>query len=232
MKTNAPVSETALYAPIKRFLERHGFEVKGEICGYDIVGLAPGEPPLVVVTELKLSFSLELLLQAVERTRSSDIVYIAVPATRRSRHQDRRVHRLCRLLRLGLLAVDLRLGTVTILTEPATYRPRPNLPQRRRLVAEHRRRKGDPTQGGSTRQPIMTAYRQRTIACAQAMRDGPKRPRELRGLAEDAGAILLRNVYGWFERVEKGLYALSESGRLAIGDSEKSSSSTPEQKAA
>ena len=78
----------------------------------------------------------------------------------------------------------------------------------------------------------MTAYRQRTIACAQAMRDGPKRPRDLRGLAEDAGAILLRNVYGWFERVEKGLYALSERGRLAIGDSEKRSSPTPEQKAA
>ncbi|WP_188660987.1 DUF2161 family putative PD-(D/E)XK-type phosphodiesterase [Sphingomonas metalli] len=227
-----PVSETTLYAPIKRFLERHGFEVKGEICGCDIVGLAPGEPPLVVVTELKLSFSLELLLQAVERTRSSDIVYVAVPATRRGRDQDRRVHRLCRLLGLGLLAVDLRLGTVTVLAEPAPYRPRPNLPQRRRLVAEHRRRKGDPTQGGLTRQPIMTAYRQRTIACAQAMREGPKRPRDLRGLAKDAGAILLRNVYGWFERVEKGLYALSESGRLAIGESEKRSSPTPEQEAA
>ena len=64
------------------------------------------------------------------------------------------------------------------------------------------------------------------------MRDGPKRPRELRGLAEDAGAILLRNVYGWFERVEKGLYSLSPSGRLAIDNSENGSSTTPEQEAA
>jgi hypothetical protein len=32
--------------------------------------------------------------------------------------------------------------------------------------------------------------------------------------------------------VEKGLYALSESGRFAIGDSEKRSSPTPEHKAA
>lgn len=232
MKTTGPVSETALYAPSKRYLERHGFEVKGEVCGCDIVGLAPGEPPLVVVTELKLTFSLELLLQAVERTRSSDIVYVAVPATRRGRDQDRRVHRLCRLLGLGLLVVDLRLGTVAVLAEPAPYRPRPNLPQRRRLVAEHRRRKGDPTQGGSTRQPIMTAYRQRTIACAGAMRDGPKRPRDLRELAEDAGAILLRDVYGWFGRVEKGLYTLSPSGRLAIGDIERDAMLTSEQEAA
>ena len=126
------------------------------------------------------------------------------------------MHRLCRLLGLGLLAVDLRLGTVTVLAEPAPYRPRPSLPQRRRLVAEHRRRKGDPTQGGSTRQPIMTAYRQRTIACAEAMRDGPKKPRELRELAEDAGAILLRNVYGWFERVGRGSYGLSPAGAAAL----------------
>jgi hypothetical protein len=209
----APPSETALYEPIKRFLESHGFEVKGEVCGCDIVGLAPGEPPLVVITELKLSFSLELLLQAVERTRSTDIVYVAVPATRRGRDRDKRVHRLCRLLGIGLLAVDLRLASVTVLTEPTPYRPRPNLPQRRRLVAEHRRRKGDPTPGGSSRQPIMTAYRQRALACAEAMRDGPKRPRELKVLAEDAGAILLRNVYGWFEREERGLYALTPVGR-------------------
>jgi hypothetical protein len=232
MSTPPASSETALYAPIKRFLERHGFEVKGEICGCDIVGLAAGEPPLVVITELKLSFSLELLLQAVDRTRSSDIVYVAVPATRRGRDQDRRVHRLCRLLGIGLLAVDLRLGTVAVLAEPTPYRPRANLPQRRRLVAEHRRRKGDPTQGGSTRQPIMTAYRQRTMACAEAMREGPKRPRDLRELAEDAGAILLRNVYGWFERVEKGLYALTPSGRLAIGTPEQPSLLIPEQDAA
>jgi hypothetical protein len=167
--------------------------------------LADGEPPLVVITELKLSFSLELLLQAVERTRSSDLVYVAVPATRRGRDQDKRVHRLCRMLGIGLLTVDLRLGSVTVVSESTPYRPRPNLPQRRRLVAEHRRRKGDPTAGGSTRQPIMTAYRQRAIACAEAMRDGSKRPRDLKTLAEDAGAILLRNVYGWFERAERGL---------------------------
>jgi hypothetical protein len=211
-----PSSETTLYKPVKRFLESHGFEVKGEVCGCDIVGLAPGEPPLVVITELKLSFSLELLLQAVDRTRSSDLVYVAVPATRRGRERDRRVHRLCRMLGIGLLAVDLRLASVTLLSEPTPYRPRPNLPQRHRLVAEHRRRKGDPSEGGSSRQPIMTAYRQRAIACAEAMREGPKRPRELSVLAEDAGAILLRNVYGWFERVDRGLYALSPAGRNII----------------
>ena len=37
LRFSAP--ETSLYAPVKRFLERLGFEVKGEICGCDLVAL-------------------------------------------------------------------------------------------------------------------------------------------------------------------------------------------------
>lgn len=209
------LNETALYDPVKRFLEAHGFAVKGEVCGCDVVAVRPGEPPLVVIAELKLSFTLELVLQAVERLRSADQVYLAVVASRHGRDQDGRVHRLCRRLGLGLLAVDLRLGKVAILCEPMPYRPRPDLKQRRRLLKEHAARKGDPTRGGSTRQPIMTAYRQRALACAAAIGDGTARPRDLTGLAEDAGSILLRNVYGWFERVERGRYRLTASGQAA-----------------
>ncbi|MBB3349936.1 DUF2161 domain-containing phosphodiesterase [Sphingomonas sp. BK069] len=208
--------ETALYAPVKAFLEAQGFAVKGEVCGCDAVGLRAGEPPLIVVAELKLSFTLELVLQAVDRMRGADIVYLAVAASRRGRDQDQRVTRLCRLLGVGLLAVDLRLGLVTILCEPVPYRPRPNLPLRRRLVKEHTTRRGDPNLGGSSREPIMTAYRQRALACAAAMRDDGARPRDLRHLAEDAGTILSRNVYGWFERVRPGHYRLSDSGRAMI----------------
>ena len=208
--------ETALYAPVKAFLEARGFAVKGEICGCDVVGLRAGEPPLVVVAELKLSFTLELVLQAVDRMRGADTVYLAVAATRRGRDQDPRVIRLCRLLGVGLLVVDLRLDRVVVLCEPVPYRPRPNLPLRRRLVREHSMRQGDPSAGGSSRQPIMTAYRQRALACAAAMRDAGARPRDLRHLAEDAGTILSRNVYGWFERVRPGHYRLSDQGRAVI----------------
>lgn len=215
-KQRGPLSETALYGPIKSFLEERGFEPKGEVCGCDVVAVRGDEPPLVVIAELKLSFNLELVLQAVERLRSADQVYLAVVASRRGRDQDGRVHRLCRMLGLGLLTVDVRLGKVFVICEPTPYKPRRNLPQRRRLLKEHASRQGDPTRGGSTRQPIMTAYRQRALACAQAIGDAQARPRDLKPLAEDAGAILLRDVYGWFERVEKGTYRLSEAGRAAI----------------
>src|SRR5688572_2965874 len=57
---------------------------------------------------------------------------------------------------------------------------------------------GDPALGGSTRQPIMTAYRQQALACAASLADGPRRTSELRLVVTNAPNILLRNVYGWF----------------------------------
>ena len=125
-------------------------------------------------------------------------------------------HRLCRLLGFGLLAVDAARHAVEVLAEPAAYRPRPNLKRRALLLREHNRRRGDPTPGGASRSPIMTAYRQQALACAAALGEGPRRPRDLKAIAPDAGRILLRNVYGWFERAERGVYRLTASGRQAI----------------
>jgi hypothetical protein len=212
----AQLSETSLYRTVKQFLEDRGFTVKGEVCGCDAVGIKPGAPPIIVIAELKLSFTLELLLQAVDRLRCADQIYLAVVASRRGRDQDARVVRLCRLLGVGLLTVDVSIGAVNVICEPLPYRPRPNLPQRKRLLKEHVTRTGDPTAGGSTRQPIMTAYRQRAMACAAAIADGNCRPRDLKHLAEDAGVILRSNVYGWFERVSPGIYRLSPIGLATL----------------
>ena len=45
---------------------------------------------------------------------------------------------------------------------------------------------------------------------------GAARPRDLRVVAPDAGRILLRNVYGWFERVAPGRYRLTPLGEAAL----------------
>ncbi|MGE0226325.1 MAG: DUF2161 family putative PD-(D/E)XK-type phosphodiesterase [Acetobacteraceae bacterium] len=207
--------ETSLYPHVKSFLERQGFAVKGEVHGCDLVAVRAGEPPLVVIAELKLGLNLDLVLQGVDRLRAADEVWLAVRRTRRGRDQDRRAHRLCRLLGFGLLAVSTA-GQVEVLAEPGPYRPRPDLPRRRRLLREHAARVGDPAVGGSTRQPLMTAYRQQALACAAALRSGPMRPRDLRPVAPEAGSILLRNVYGWFARVERGIYRLTAQGEAAL----------------
>ena len=62
----------------------------------------------------------------------------------------------------------------------------------------------------------MTAYRQQALACAAALSAGPRRPRDVKATVSDAPKILLRNVYGWFVRVERGLYDLTDLGRVAL----------------
>ncbi len=171
--------ETALYLPVKRFLEKLGFEVKGEIRGCDMVALKGDGPPLVVVGELKLRFNLELVLQGVDRSAACDEVWLAVRSSTRGRERDARVRKLCRLLGFGLLGVSSR-GRVEILVEPTRWRPRRDPKRRSQLVDEHRRRQGDPAVGGGTRAPIMTAYRQRALACAAALAEGARPVREMK----------------------------------------------------
>src|SRR5271155_2690560 len=88
--------ETDLYPSIKLYLEKLGLEVKGEVCGCDLVALSDGSPELVVIGEMKQSFTLELVLQAVDRTSACDEVWLAVRASaRRGRENDARVKKLC-----------------------------------------------------------------------------------------------------------------------------------------
>ena len=190
--------ETALYLPVKKFLEKLGFTVKGEIGGCDLVALSNDEPPIVVIGELKLAFNLELILQAVDRASACDEVWLAAKFSERGkgRESDARYRNLCRRLGFGMLAVTTS-GAVEVIVSPTTV-PRRDPKRRSRLIAEHRKRQGDPALGGSTRAPIMTAYRQQALACASALSHGPRKVRELKpgysGRAEDSAAQCLRLV--------------------------------------
>ena len=209
--------ETALYSPVKRFLEGHGFEVKGEIGGCDLLALSADAAPIVVVCELKLQFNLELILQGVDRAAAADEVWLAARMSPRGkgREGDKRFRNLCRRLGFGLLGVfeDER---VEVLLSPVAPAPRRDAKRRSRLVDEHRRRQGDPVVGGGSRAPIMTAYRQDALKCAVALVEGPKRPRDLTQAVARAPKILFDNVYGWFARVDRGVYDLTDAGREAL----------------
>ena len=164
-----------------------------------------------------MQFNLELVLQAVDRAGACDEVWLAAAMSARGkgREHDSRFRALCRRLGFGLLGVTPR-GEVELLLSPAAPPPRRDPRMRSRLVDEHRRRRGDPAVGGSTRSPVMTAYRQDALACAAAMAEGPKRPRDLKGFTPRAGKILLDNVYGWFDRAERGVYVLTDAGHAAL----------------
>ena len=175
--------ETDLYRPIKVHLERLGLKVKGEVCGCDLVAFSDASPELVVIGEMKQSFTLELVLQAVDRTSACDEVWLAVGASKRGRgrENDARVKKLCRFLGFGLLTVNAE-GRVNVVAEPTPWKPRRDTKRRSKIVEEFRRRKGDPIVGGSTRTPQMTAYRQQALVVAHALAHTPGRRRDLRFL--------------------------------------------------
>ena len=204
--------ETELYGPVKAFLEGQGYVVKGEVRNCDLVAVRRAEPPVVV--ELKRAFGLGLVLQGIDRLGLTDSVYLAVGTWPR---RLRDVKTLCRRLGLGLMIVARH--RVDVLLDPLPYQPRKNARRTHRLLGEHARRVGDPNSGGSTGRPIMTAYRQEALRCAALLAaHGPMSPKALRAAGDvpNAGRILLDDVYGWFERTGRGVYALSPQGRLGI----------------
>ena len=205
--------ESDLYAPVKALLEGQGYVVKGEVRGCDVVAVRGREPPVIV--ELKRAFGLGLVLQGIDRLAASDRVYLAVGQWPK---RMKNVRKLCRRLGLGLMVVA---GTrADIVLDPVPYRPRLDSRKAGRLLGEHQRRVGDPNRGGSTTKvPMMTAYRQEALRCAELLAsNGPMKLAALRmaAAAPRAATTLQQDVYGWFERIERGVYTISPAGRRGL----------------
>lgn len=216
--------ESDLYEPVKQFLETRGYAVKGEVRGCDLVAVKEDAPTLIV--ELKLSFSLDLVLQGVNRLTLTDDVYLAVPAPDSAgkkkawRSKSRDIVKLCKRLGFGLMQVTA--DRVDVLVDPVPYQPRKNVRAHTRLIREFSRRQGDPNTGGVTRQRIVTAYRQAALRCAQSL-EGAEEGKKVAVIrqetgAENAGSILAKNHYGWFARISMGVYVLTEAGQEALVD--------------
>ncbi|WP_417743272.1 DUF2161 domain-containing phosphodiesterase [Salipiger sp.] len=209
--------ESELYAPVKALLTGQGYEVKGEVGAADLVALRGAEPPVIV--ELKLKISLALYHQAVARLTVSDAVYIAVPkpAGRTARRALKDNLALCRRLGLGFIVV--REGRAEVLCDPGPYAPRKNKRKQARLLREFQRIEGDPNAGGATRHGIVTGYRQDALRCAAHLAEhGASRGRDVVSATgvKEATRIMRDNHYGWFDKVETGVYSINEAGRAGL----------------
>jgi hypothetical protein len=177
------------------------------------VAVRGDEPPVIV--ELKRAFGLGLVLQGVDRLTLTDLVYLAVGQWPK---KMKNVRKLCRRLGLGFIVVSAKKADVVL--DPVPYLPRKNKHKAGRMLGEHARRVGDPNLGGQAmRMPLMTAYRQEALRCATLLAtNGPMKVAELRaaGEAPKAARILQDDIYGWFERVERGVYALTPAGKAGL----------------
>lgn len=214
--------ETDLYGPVKSFLEGQGYVVKSEVGVADVVALRGGEPPLIV--ELKLGFSLALVHQCIARLAVSDEVYMAV-ATGKGKpfaKSLKNMTKLCRRLGLGLITVRLKDALVLVHCDPGPYAPRKSKKREVKMLSEFARRVGDPNDGGQTRVGLVTAYRQDALKIAIYLFEvgaskGADVARETG--VERATTMMRDDHYGWFEKVEKGVYGLRPKGAEAVTNS-------------
>lgn len=206
--------EQELYPPIKALLEGQGYEVKGEVGAADVMACRGDDPPVIV--ELKLRFSLSVFHQAITRLSVTDLVYVAVarPTGRTAKRALKDNLAMCRRLGLGLITVRAD-GRAEVHCDPGPYAPRKSKKRTKRLLREFNRLEGDPNAGGATRHGIVTAYRQDALRCAAYLAENgaAKGSVVARSTGVTKATTLMRdNHYGWFEKVETGVYALTSQG--------------------
>lgn len=214
------ISESDLFAPVYDYLVGLGYEVNGEVKECDITATRNEE---LVVVELKKAFNATLLIQATERQRFADSVYIAIPAPA-NRARARNWKGMCRLLRrleLGLIIVYFRTGRprTEVAFHPEPYVQRKRTAKRRSITQEIKGRTGNYNVGGSSGKKLVTAYRESCIFIACCLeRNGPMSPKALKelGTGDKTQNMLTKNFYGWFKHESYGLYSLRPEARDAL----------------
>ncbi|MFK7887833.1 MAG: DUF2161 family putative PD-(D/E)XK-type phosphodiesterase, partial [Gammaproteobacteria bacterium] len=171
------------------------------------------------IVELKTGVTISLILQGIDRLSVTDYVYIAVPKgkPRAWRKTLRDTLKLCRRVGLGFISVSGQ--TAHIHLDPVPYTPRKIKKRQARLLGEFAARQGDPNQGGATRTTIVTAYRQEAMRVAEHLLEhGACKPAIVAKAvdAPKARIIMYDNHYGWFERIERGLYDLTVERRATL----------------
>lgn len=215
------MKETDLYQPIKSLLKSQGYEVKAEIGAADVMAVRGREAPVIV--ELKTAFSLALFHQGIERQAITDFVYVAVPrGTGKPFLKALKNNKsLCRRLGLGLITVRMKDGFTEIHLDPAPYKPRQSKVKQQRLLREFAKRVGDPNEGGSTKTTLMTAYRQDALKCLLHLSTNGATKASIVAKSVDvdrARNIMAHDHYGWFEKVDKGIYSITPKGKTAVKD--------------
>lgn len=218
------MKETELYQPVKDLFEGLGYEVFSEVNDIDVVAVKDGEK---IVIELKTSFSMKLILQAVKRQKIYEDVYVAVPFPKfkkRFSKDFKDKEYLLRRLELGLIFVSLgeMNSYAQIVMEPNPFdlqMSRSRSKKKRDMVdKELYNRHGDNNVGG-TKGKLVTAYREKALVLASYLRETDEMTtRELREVSgnEKTTNILYKNYYGWFDRADKGIYKLSDKGRNEV----------------
>ena len=215
------LKESDLFQPLQIYLTGQGYSVHSEVKNCDLVAVKEDE---MIIVELKVRMSLQLLMQAVRRKELTESVYVAValPEGRDHLTNLKGLKKLLRRLEVGFILVDFKktLTRINILLHPMPFKERRLHKRRAAIIREIDGRYHEFNKAG---EPVtterITAYKQQAIRIAWYLaRCEHATPAELMkmGTEDKTGVILSANVYGWFDRIKRGHYSLNESGRLAL----------------
>lgn len=220
------MKETDLYEPVKALFENLGFSVHGEVHDMDVMAM---KEDLMVIIELKTTFNLKLVLQAITRQKMTDQVYVAIPLPSfklRRRKAFKEQEHLLRRLELGLILVSLdapkNYAQISFDPQPFSRENSQarNKNRKQRALKEVSERHGDYNIGG-TNGKLVTAYREKALLVTVLLKE--KGEMALKDIKAETGnqkvqSILNNNYYGWFERVRRGFYSLTNDGLKAFDD--------------
>lgn len=210
--------ETDLFPPVKKYLEANGYTVRAEVKDCDITATKDDE---LIIIELKLNVNIPLLIQATDRQRITDAVYVAIPrpSNRTQKMRWKGVKHILRRLEIGLIFVDIELDMVEVVFHPIAFQRRKQKKRRKSLLKEASQRKENLNIGGSSKRKVITVYRQNAIQIAAYIQQlGPSKPKDLRelGTGYKTLSILGKDFYGWFQRVDRGVYDITDKGKTAL----------------
>lgn len=208
------VKEMDMYEPLKVYLEQEGYRVRGEVKDADIVAINGDE---MIIVEMKTSFNLKLVYQLIERQRLTDNVYAAVAVDYKTRRNKAfyNMQKLLKRLSVGLIVVHKKRDGLTVekLFDPEFFRYNRSHIKEKQIRYEFQERVTDHNTGGVTREKLVTAYRQKALKIAYLLEcEGSLSVKEIRTQTgiEKASSILQKNHYGWFVRIKRGTYELSD----------------------
>lgn len=209
--------ETELFEPISEYLRMQGYEVNAEVKDCDITATRGDS---LIIVELKTSANMQLLIQATDRQRITDSVYVAVP-DQGSNRRFTGIKRVLKQLELGLLIVTTStLGQRVVKVFDPLPRQKKKLSKRKRaVIKEIKDRSGNYNIGGSSKTKLLTAYREQAIFIATCLEtNGPSSPKSLKliGAGDKTQSILAANHYGWFQRIDRGIYELTNIGKQEL----------------
>lgn len=208
--------ESDLYAPVCEYFESVGYTVQAEVKNCDLVAVKENE---TVIAELKTSFCLKLVYQVLERQSVSDLVYVVIPRPKKGAKSTewRNMLKLMKKLDIGIItvAMDSELKTVDIVSVPSGHSQKHNSNKKSRLTKEFKDRNVNENVGGINKTKILTAYKEKCIhALCLAEKNGNVTPAMLKAELNDvyADRIPRSNYYGWFKKISKGIYGISDKG--------------------